>query len=249
MFAGGADAADESRYTLFDPTPRGLMREMNTDRPDKTESPYTIDAGHLQLEMDVASYTHDRERDAGVTTRVDAWAVAPIDLKLGLCKQVDLQLVVETWNDPETKTSGAGPRRAASTRLRRRDDAPEVQPLGRRRRQDRVRRDAVLKLPTNEDGLGNPRRGRRDPPVGRRAAARLRHGPDDGVRLPSRPGERRHHPEFVDSITVDHEIVGDLDGYVEFFSAVSTEQDSDWIGTVDLGMIYHLTETSNSMSA
>jgi hypothetical protein len=29
------------QYNLYNPTPRVLMREMSTDRPDKTESPYT----------------------------------------------------------------------------------------------------------------------------------------------------------------------------------------------------------------
>ena len=36
------------------------MREMSTDRPDKTESPYTVDAGHFQVEMDVLTYSYDR---------------------------------------------------------------------------------------------------------------------------------------------------------------------------------------------
>src|SRR5207247_8308607 len=56
--AWGAEAdpsagLDKRHYTLFNPTPRELMREMNTDRPDKTESPYTVDAGHFQVEADV----------------------------------------------------------------------------------------------------------------------------------------------------------------------------------------------------
>ncbi len=46
---------DKSRYHLFNPTPVGRMREMSTDRPDKTESPYTVDAGHFQWEMDLAN--------------------------------------------------------------------------------------------------------------------------------------------------------------------------------------------------
>ena len=50
---GDAPAPDKSHYHLFNPTPRELMREFNTDRPDKTESPYTVDAGHFQFEMDV----------------------------------------------------------------------------------------------------------------------------------------------------------------------------------------------------
>ena len=40
---------DKSGYTLFQPVPRELMREMSTDRPDQTESAYTVDAGHSCL--------------------------------------------------------------------------------------------------------------------------------------------------------------------------------------------------------
>jgi hypothetical protein len=45
-----AERADKSGYHLFRPTPRELMRELSTDRPDQTESAYTVDAGHVQLE-------------------------------------------------------------------------------------------------------------------------------------------------------------------------------------------------------
>ena len=53
--AAGAEAdasasPDKSDYTLFNPTPRDRLREMSTDRPDKTESPFTVDAGHFQIE-------------------------------------------------------------------------------------------------------------------------------------------------------------------------------------------------------
>ena len=36
---------DKSTYTIFNPTPRKLWRAFNTDRPSKTDSPFTIDAG------------------------------------------------------------------------------------------------------------------------------------------------------------------------------------------------------------
>jgi hypothetical protein len=47
------------QYNLFNPTPRALMREMSTDRPDKTESAYTVD-GHFQFEADLVSFSIDR---------------------------------------------------------------------------------------------------------------------------------------------------------------------------------------------
>ena len=37
-------------------------------------------------------------------------------------------------------------------------------------------------------------------------------------------------------------IVGKLGGYVEFFSLVSAERGADWIGTVDAGLTYALTD-------
>ena len=53
---------DKSGYNLFNPTPDQYMREISPDRPDKTESPYTLDAGHFMLEMDFANYTYNQPR-------------------------------------------------------------------------------------------------------------------------------------------------------------------------------------------
>src|SRR5271165_7071915 len=83
--------ADKTAYNLFNPTPDALMRELSPDRPDKTESPFTVDAGHYQLEMDFANYTYDDS--GGTTTR--AWNVAPFNVKAGLLNNVDLQLVFD----------------------------------------------------------------------------------------------------------------------------------------------------------
>src|SRR5687767_7346997 len=64
------NAEEKLRYHLFNPTPRQLMREMSTDRPDKTESAYTVDAGHFQVEADLVSYAYDAhnpDRDHTIT--------------------------------------------------------------------------------------------------------------------------------------------------------------------------------------
>jgi hypothetical protein len=90
-------------YTLFNPTPRNQLREMATDRPDKTESPFTVDAGHFQVEMDLVNYTHDRGTSGGGDTRVTSYAVAPVNVKVGLLNNLDLQLVLETWNWVKTE--------------------------------------------------------------------------------------------------------------------------------------------------
>ena len=76
------------------------MRELSTDRPDQTESPYTVDAGHVQVELDLVNYTYDRA--AGSTT--ETLTIAPLNAKLGLLNNVDLQFVVDSYVREKTKT-------------------------------------------------------------------------------------------------------------------------------------------------
>jgi hypothetical protein len=59
------------------------------------------------------------------------------------------------------------------------------------------------------------------------------------VRNEDKPG---YHAEFVNSVEVGHDLFGNLSGYLEFFSAASTERDADWEGTFDPGLIYEVTE-------
>ncbi|MGH7162562.1 MAG: transporter [Planctomycetota bacterium] len=79
-----ARADDKRRYHLLDPTPRSLMRPLSADRPDVTESPYTVDAGRFQIEASVLEWT----RDDG-----DVFSILPVNLKAGLFPDVDAQLV------------------------------------------------------------------------------------------------------------------------------------------------------------
>lgn len=80
-------------YSIFNPRPRDDMREMSTDRPDTTESPMSVDAGHVQVELDLVAYGLDRGMVR--TTTVD---VASTNLKLGLTHSTDLQLVIEPYH-------------------------------------------------------------------------------------------------------------------------------------------------------
>src|SRR5438477_5692131 len=93
--AGGADAItapqpekpaqpDKSEFNLFHPTPTSLLREFSTDRPDQTESPYTLDAGHFQVEMDILNYGYDRYTPLRDNTRFEHVSIGTLNLKVGL---------------------------------------------------------------------------------------------------------------------------------------------------------------------
>jgi len=232
---------DKSGYHLFKPTPAAYLREMNTDRPDKTESPYTVDAGHFQVEMDLAAYTRDHTTADGADERTESWALAPVNLKLGLMNDLDAQIILETYNRARVKDerSGAVTKQSGfgdvTLRLKKNfwgndggKTAFGVMPF--------------LKLPTNQDGFGNNAvEGGLILPF----AVELPAGWDMGTMmefdfLQDADGSGSH-VDFVNTATFGHKLIGALDGYVEFFSAVSTEPESHWVGTVDVGITYALT--------
>jgi hypothetical protein len=92
---GAAPAAADD---LFHPTPRDEMRELSTDRPHTTESPFTVDAGHFQLEMDAIRVGWEED-----TFEV---AMAAALLKLGLDDRVDVQLGIEPARAIEPEGQG-----------------------------------------------------------------------------------------------------------------------------------------------
>lgn len=94
--------ADKSGYSLFNPVPAAAMRAMSTDRPDTTESAYTVDAGHFQLEMSFFDFTRDHEG----TVKFDAWSFGQFNFKAGLCNHTDLQVMFDAYTHERTIDSG-----------------------------------------------------------------------------------------------------------------------------------------------
>ncbi len=82
--------ANKSKFTLFNPTPDNLLRDLNSDRPDVTEGPYTVDAGHLQVESSFLEYTLDHED----TTRTEEFSILPTNFRLGLLNQAEVDLIL-----------------------------------------------------------------------------------------------------------------------------------------------------------
>ena len=89
--AGAAATNEKAAYHLFRPTPRELLRDMSTDRPDLTESPYTVDAGHAQVEVEGLT----RTRDEGV----DRTGYMGFLVKMGLTRRTDVQVGFESVHE------------------------------------------------------------------------------------------------------------------------------------------------------
>jgi hypothetical protein len=87
---------DKWQYTLFDPVSADQLRGMDTDRPNTTNTPHTIDAGHLQIETGLFDYTYYRDRYQGANVRSDAYDFGQFNFRLGVLNNLEFNCVVES---------------------------------------------------------------------------------------------------------------------------------------------------------
>jgi len=101
-----ASADDKDQYTLFNPTPVDKMRDFSTDRPTKSNVPYTVDAGHFQYEGDIFIYSHDNTSTPD--TSFTAWVIGNPTFKLGLLNNVDFEVNFSAYNNIQAMTRSTG---------------------------------------------------------------------------------------------------------------------------------------------
>lgn len=70
-----------------------FQRDLSPDRPDTTESPFTVEPGRFQVETGIWAFAKDKSD--GVKT--ETWTVGETNFKFGLSQCQDLQLVVRPW--------------------------------------------------------------------------------------------------------------------------------------------------------
>jgi hypothetical protein len=228
---------DKSGYNLFNPVPENLMRDLSPDRPDETESAYTVDAGHYQLEMDFANFTYDKTGSATTKT----WEAGDFNFKAGLLSNVDIQLVYDNYLNVRTE-DGSGKTTTQSgfgdftTRLK-------INLWGDDGGKTAFALLPYVTFPTATDGLGdNAVEGGVIFPLSVSLPDDFDLSLETAASVMKDASDDSRHEEFIASASVDHQIVGKLSGFLEFFSNFSTESHAGWVGTVDTGLEYLVTK-------
>ena len=90
-----ADPANPE-YSLFNPVPADKLRELSTDRPGKSHSSITVDAGHFQIESDFLNYTYDPHGSGDITAR--AYSIGTPIIKLGVTNWMDVEVGLALFN-------------------------------------------------------------------------------------------------------------------------------------------------------
>jgi len=94
----------KDQYWLLDPTPDSELRAFSTDRPPKSNSPYTVDAGHFQYETDLVSFTYQQTGSEQIATLL---APNPT-LKLGLTNNADFEVNIAPFVNVRTFNTATG---------------------------------------------------------------------------------------------------------------------------------------------
>jgi hypothetical protein len=96
--AAATQPSGKWQYTLFNPTPVNEMRDMETDRPDKTDDPITIDAGHLQIETGVFDYDYYQDHYKMDNARTETLDFGQSEFRLGLLNNTELDVEIDSYD-------------------------------------------------------------------------------------------------------------------------------------------------------
>ncbi|MFT3929700.1 MAG: transporter [Spongiibacteraceae bacterium] len=221
-------------YSLFDPVPADKLRDLSTDRPDTTESPHTVDAGHYQIEWEAISYGSDR--NDGVRTSV---LTSSINLKAGLSDNVDLQLVLEPHTRVTTKAAGESDTESGmnDTEVR-----LKMNMWGNDEGETALAIMPFVRFATHDDDFGDD--GKTEGgiivplgftlPGGWESAVMVE---VDRVRNEDNDG---YITEFLQSITFAHDITENMGGFLEFVNDSRNESDAEAETYFNTGVTYAL---------
>ena len=81
---------DKSRFTLFNPTPAENLRDINA----LYNGPYTVDAGHLQVETVAVLYARDHYTAGGADITTSYLSLGSTTFRLGLLNNLDFGVTI-----------------------------------------------------------------------------------------------------------------------------------------------------------
>lgn len=242
LSSGEALAQSKGSYNLFNPTPKALMRGLSTDRPDQTESPQTVDAGHVQLELDFVNTTFNKTKTAAADLRESVYSVVPINLKVGLLNNVDVQFIFSPYISSSVKDQTTDTKETISgtgdfvTRVK-------VNLWGNDGGKTAFALMPFIKWPLSASDFRNGKaEGGVIVPLG--IALNQDYGLGlmvelDFVRNSENDG---YDTEYVQTATIARGLTDRLGGYLEILSRFSSAESVDWVGQVDGGITYGINE-------
>jgi Putative MetA-pathway of phenol degradation len=228
---------NKNQYNLFNPTPRKLWREFSTGRPDKTENPFTIDAGRFSVEADLFVYTQNIDRANDTFTESYNYLVP--NLKVGLTNNIDLQVATGLFNVVKTKV-GNQPTQTVSG-LGDTTVKLKFNLWGNDGGKTAFGIVPFMKIPTNQNGLGNDSiEGGLILPLAINLSDTWDVGLQTEFDLNKDSTNTKYNVSFANSVSLGHKLSDKWSTYFELYTNTGAEK--GFAATFDTGLKYLLTE-------
>ncbi len=231
-----AMAQDTGPYTLFNPTPTDKMRDFNTDRPTKSNVPYTVDAGHFQYEGDL--FIHGFDNTSTPDSQISSWVIGNPTFKLGLLSNVDVEVNFSAYNSIVTTTPSTGASSMVSgfgdvfTRFK-------VNLWGNDGGTTAMALIPYVKIPTAPLGVGNRyAEGGLIAPLAIALPAGFNAIVMGEVDYLKNPNDDSYHANFPALININHKIGESVTAYAEIYANWSTHRDVRDIYTADFALAW-----------
>jgi hypothetical protein len=202
------------------------LRPLSTDRPDTTESPRTVDAGHFQFEMEIASFTRgggDRE-----------FSLGELNAKVGLDPATDVQVVMPFYTHVRGGGEGFGD---MEIRLKRNlwgyDEGATALALM-----------PFIKIPTANGDLGNGQfEGGLSVPLGFDGPAGWSCAVMVELDVEADDDGDGYHLGLLNSATASHGLTENTAVFLELVSVLSAESGADGEAYFNTGLTWAVTST------
>lgn len=94
LLANTFNSYANKEYNLFNPTPHNKLRPMTTERPSRMDSPYSLDAGQVQIETNLYGYIKNDGCDNNICTKTRQHDIGgSTNLRIGLTDKIDVQFI------------------------------------------------------------------------------------------------------------------------------------------------------------
>ena len=202
------------------------LRELSTDRPDATESPYTVDAGHYQFELEIGALT----RDGGEKS----FNLGELNAKYGVDASTDVQFVLPIYERVVGGDDGFGD---IQIRVKRNlwgndegDTALAIMPF--------------IQIPTGAEGISSDEiEGGIIIPFGFEGAGGWGYGVQAEADIVADEVGGGHHFSFLASATAAHALTEKVGVFFEIVAILGEGADATSEYYFNSGLTYGVTET------
>jgi hypothetical protein len=224
--------AQQKGYSLFKPVPKEEMRDMETDRPDVTETPITVDAGHFQYEASLLDYSKQYKAQS----RINTYTINQLNFNVGITGSTAFQFMLDSYVTESERSIGSTVKTTSQgigdVTLRVKQNL-----MGNEGGNFAIALLPYLKIPTAKYKEDNRTEAGLSVPMSIQLPAEWKLGTQVEVDRLQEDGEHALHTELLQSLSLSHELFKNLEGLAETYYTYGFKK-HEWNNYINAALQY-----------